>query len=93
MIVQLSNNSLYSTFGVSSFSEFELNIQNMAPSMVEYYLSNLSEEIQGDSTYLNKSNIQQTINIDEYDIHLDYNNDIYLEFVEKNSDYETLSFW
>jgi len=93
LIVQLSNNSLYSTFGVSSFSEFELNIQNMAPSMVEYYLSNLSEEIQGDSTYLNKSNIQQTINIDEYDIHLDYNNDIYLEFVEKNSDYETLSFW
>ena len=91
MTVQLDNNLLYSTFGVGSFTEFETNIQSMAPSMVEYYLSDLSSNTE--SVYLNKSNIQQTVLIDEYSIHIDYNDDIFLEFAEKSSEYETLSFW
>ena len=92
MIVQLDNNLLYSTFDASSFNEFESNIQNMAPSMVEYYLNDLSNTQDG-SVYINKSNIQQTVFIDEFSVHLDYNNDIYLEFVEKASQYDTASFF
>lgn len=94
MIVQLDNNLLYTTFDSSSFDEFESNIQNMAPSMVEYYLTDLSSNNTLDeSAYINRSNIQQTVFIDEFLVHLDYNNDIYLEVIKKESEYDTESFF
>ena len=94
MIVQLDNNLLYTTFDANSFNEFESNVQDMAPSMVEYYLNDLSSDnLHDNSVYINKTNIQQTVFIDEFLVHLDYNDDIYLEFVEKTSEYDTASFF
>lgn len=64
----------------------------MAPSMVEYYLSNLASDT-NESSYINKSNIQDSILLDEYSLYYDYNSDIYLEFIEKENSYETESLW
>ena len=91
MVTQLDNNLFFNTFGVNSFYEFEQNIQSMPPSMVEYYLSNLSDGLE--NSYLNRSNIQQAVVIDEYSLYLDYGDNIFLEFNKKDEEYETLSLW
>jgi len=93
MVLHLNSNSLYSTFGVDSFLTLDDAINNMAPSMVEYYLSDLSDG--NDDAYLNKRNIQNSINIGEYSIYLDYDDEVYLEIEDtKNEDeYETGSLW
>lgn len=92
MVLLLNKVSLFSTFGVDSFESLDLSINSMAPSMVEYYLSDLSSG--NDNTYLNKRNVQHMISIGEYSLFLDYNDDIYLE-IEDNTqdDYETGSLW
>jgi hypothetical protein len=92
LIIQLDQNSLFSTFNVTCFQELEEGIQSIAPSMVEYHLSDLSST-DTESIYINKSNIQQTIYLDQYSIYLDYEDSIYLEFIEKDDEYETESLW
>ncbi len=92
MIIQIDRNLLFSTFGVECFSQLEQSTQSMAPSMVEYYLSDLATS-NSDSFYLNRSNIQQTIFLDEYSLYLDYNDETYLEFLQKETEYETESLW
>lgn len=92
MILLLNKNSLYSTFGVDSFDLLDQSINNMAPSMVEYYLSDLSNG--NDDAYLNKRNIQHSISVGEYSIYLDYDEEIYLEIEDSTADdYETGSLW
>ncbi|TLP35847.1 hypothetical protein [Arcobacter arenosus] len=92
MILLLNKISLFSTFGVDSFDSLDASINTMAPSMVEYYLSDLSSG--NDDTYLNKRNIQNSINIGEYSIYLDYDDEIYLEIEDnQEDDYETASLW
>ncbi len=93
MILLLNKISLFSTFGVDSFDSLDASINTMAPSMVEYYLSDLSSG-SDDNTYLNRRNIQNSINIGEYSIYLDYDDEIYLEIEDnQENDYETASLW
>ena len=92
MILLLNKNSLYSTFGVDCFDSLDQSINGMAPSMVEYYLSDLSSG--NDDAYLNKRNIQNSINVGEYSIYLDYDDEIYLEIEDAQADdFETASLW
>ncbi|MEA2017087.1 MAG: hypothetical protein U9N59_01455 [Campylobacterota bacterium] len=92
MIIQLDKNLVYSTFNVENFEQIELTTQSMAPSMVEYYLSDLAT-ISEEPSYINKSNIQHSIVLDEYSLYFDYDNNIYLEFLEKEDNYETTTLW
>ncbi len=94
MIVLLDKQSLYSTFGVNDFYDLELSINNLSPSMVEYYLSDIASE-NSNSSYLNKSNIEKTILFDEYFLYLDYNQDIYLEITQDSTanDFESNTLW
>ncbi len=93
MIALIDKNFIYNIFGVDSFLLLEEAISNMAPSMVDYYLSDFVQNIQ-ESIYLNKSQVENTIHIGDYSIYKDYNENIYLELY-KNSmeEYETASFW
>ena len=93
MIVLVNKNILFNLFNTSSFDKLESSFSTIAPSMVEYHLSNLAEELSSTSTYINRANIQNTIHIDSYSLYYDYNDDIYLEFKESNDEYETLSLW
>ena len=92
MVLLLNKNSLFQTFGVSDFNSLDENIQSMAPSMVEYYLSDLSNG--NEDAYLNRTNIQDTISIGEYSIYLDYDEEIYLEIANLlEEEMETASLW
>jgi len=92
LTIQLDKNLVYSTFSVENFEQLESMAQSMAPSMVEYFLSDLASTSE-EPSYINKSNIQNTITLDEYSIYFDYENKIYLEFIEKEDSYETSTLW
>ncbi len=93
MIIQLDKTSLYSTFGVSDFIELDLHTQAIAPSMVEYHLQNLISLADNNEQYINKSNIQHTIYLSEHSLYMDYSDNLYVEFIVKNDEYETQSLW
>ncbi len=92
MIIALDKDLVYSTFNVEMFEQIATATQTMAPSMIEYYLSDLASNSE-ESSYINKSEIQNSIYLDEYMLYIDYSDNIYLEFTEKNNDYETESLW
>jgi len=92
LIIALDKDLVYSTFNVEMFDQIAIATQTMAPSMIEYYLSDLASNSE-ESSYINKSEIQNTIYLDEYMLYIDYSDNIYLEFTEKNNDYETETLW
>jgi hypothetical protein len=89
MITQINKDSLYHMFGVGNFDLLEDAIENMAPSLVEYYLSSFTSD---DDAYFNKRDIEETISIGDYNLYIDYSDNVYLE---QNSTIEdsTQSFW
>ncbi len=89
MIASLDKNTLYDTFEVNDFNSLENKIDIMAPSLVEYYLSNLYFD--ESKIYLNKQNIEKTLCFGEYSIYFDYNDEIFLEINKKKLD--TCSLW
>lgn len=93
MTLLLNKTSLFSTFNVEDFISLDDMINSMAPSMAEYYLSDLSSG--NDEAYLNKRNIQNSISFGEYSLHLDYDDEVYLEIDEtaSNDEFETGSLW
>jgi hypothetical protein len=93
LIIQLDKYTLFSTFGVEEFEAIENNINTMAPSMVEYYLSDLISSSDNAPGYINKSYVQKSINLNEYHLHLDYNEDTFLEIKQNSNTYETESLW
>ena len=92
MTVKLDTSLLFNTFKVNSFEQLEQGMQSLAPSMIEYYLSDLSSSV-SESFYINRSNIQKTIFLDEYSLYLDYEDFVYLEFIQKDNFYDTESLW
>ncbi len=92
MVLLLNKTSLYSTFDVDSFDSLDNVINSMAPSMVEYYLSDLSNG--NEDAYLNKRNIQNSLCIGDYSLYIDYDEEVYLEIEDSiEDDFETGSLW
>lgn len=91
MVLLLNKLSLYSIFGVNSFDSLDDAMNSMAPSMVEYYLSDLSDG--NENIYLNKRNIQSSLNIGDFSIYLDYEDEVYLEISDDKEEFETASLW
>jgi hypothetical protein len=92
MIISVNKNSLYSTFSVENFQSLESAIDSMAPSLVEYYLSSFCEHNE-DTIYLNKRDIEEKVSVGEYNLYLDYSENIYLELISSSEEIQTLSFW
>ena len=90
MITQVNKDSLYNIFGVGNFDHLESAIDNMAPSLVEYYLSSLCDN--SDEAYFNRRDIEECVSIGDYNLYLDYNKNIYLE-LNSIIDDSTQSFW
>ncbi len=92
MTFLLNKQSLFATFGVQTSEALHSALISMAPSMVEYYLSDLNT--QSDEEYINKRNIQQTISLDQFHIHFDYDDNIFLEINQCYEDNTMIgSFW
>ena len=92
MIYLVETNRLLSLFNIDRFCDLESAIFSMAPSLCEYYLNDITADAQED-IYLNRSNIQNTIYTDLYNIYLDYDNNIYLEALANTDQFETESLW
>jgi hypothetical protein len=92
MTILLDKHNLYSTFNVDSFDELEISINNISPSMAEYYLNDLSS-INTNSLHLNKTNIEKSLNLDSYSLYLDYSDNIYLEILNTQNEYESNTLW
>jgi hypothetical protein len=90
MITQVNKNSLFNMFGVKDFNLLEGAIDSMAPSLVEYYLSSLTDD--DDDMYFNKRDIEESISIGDYNLYIDYSKNIYLELTSSFED-TTQSFW
>ncbi len=89
MIIQVNKDSLYNMFGVDDFNLLEDALDNMAPSLVEYYLSSLANN---DDSYFNKRDIEESISIGDYNLYIDYSKNIYLELNNIIED-STQTFW
>jgi len=82
MITQINSDSLFNLFRVVDFDLLESAIDNMAPSLVEYYLSGFMNE---DDYYFNKRDIENGFSVGIFSLYLDYSENIYLEFDEQDS--------
>jgi len=92
MIFFVDKSSILNLFGVENFNSLESTIDSMPPSLVEYYLSNFCSN-SDDIAYFNKKDIENSIFIGEYNIYLDYNENMYLEATQLNLDNATKSLW
>lgn len=91
MIYLDNNNKILTLFNSKEFCELNNVFNCLAPSMCEYHFRELIREL-SNNVILNKTNIQDKIDIYDYTLYLDYNNDIYLEYIS-NNEYETESLW
>ena len=89
MITQVNKDSLFNIFGVKNFELLHSAIDNMAPSLVEYYLSSLTSD---DELYFNKRDIEESISMGDYSLYIDYSKNIYLE-LNSTTEEVTQSFW
>ena len=91
MITLINKSSLFTTFGVDTFDSLEGAINSMAPSMVEYHLSDLSSY--NEEFYLNKRNVEKSISIGDYSLYYDYDKNVSLEIEMNELEEETGSLW
>ncbi|AXX84870.1 hypothetical protein [Aliarcobacter skirrowii] len=90
MIKQIEKNDLFSIFNIENFLHLETIIDNFSPSLTEYHLETFFSNSEIES-FLNKRNIQNSLNIGSFSLYLDYDENIYLESFENNlSDEATL---
>jgi len=92
MIISIDRDSLFSLFGVNSFNSLENKIDSMAPSLVEYHFSNFYS-YNNDMTYFNKRDVENSLSFGDYNLYLDYNENIYLEVEESSLDENTQTLW
>jgi len=93
LIYLVDQEQLLMIFDVSSFDLLEDAIFNTPPSMSEYYLNDAIMNLDNTS-YLNKNNIQQTIQLDSYNIFIDYDCNTYIEKLHSDVvDEYTESLW
>jgi len=92
-LIYLDNNKeLFTLLNITSFNNIQGAINNIAPSLLEYHLDQLIDNIQ-DTTTLNKHNVQDTINLDKYTLYIDYSDNLYIEIQIIEDEYSTASLW
>ena len=92
MIYLDSYKELYTLLNINNFNKIQDAISSIAPSLLEYYLEQLLNNIESNSI-LNKHNIQDTINLDKYTLYLDYSDNLYIELDIIEDEYSTTSLW
>lgn len=91
MFVNIDKNIILNIFGVDTFYGLEKVLDSMSPSLVEYHLSNFLGS--DNSSYFDKKNIETTFNIGDYNLHIDYNDNIFIELNKTEENSQTLTFW
>ena len=92
MVVNVHKSEIFNIFEVESFSLLELKIDQISPSLAEYHLENFIQNKECEK-FFNKKDIQNSFCIGNFSLHLDYNENIYIELFKDNLDTSTQSFW
>ena len=92
MIYLDNNKELFTLLNITSFDNIQGAINNIAPSLLEYHLEQLIENIEN-NIILNKHNVQDTINLDKYTLYIDYSDNLYIEVQIIEDEYATASLW
>lgn len=92
MIISIDKEHIYNLFGAADFASLEMAIDIMAPSLLDYHFSDFfkyGEEI----LFFNKREIENSFNLGNYSLYLDYNENLFLEIDDLEVDDSTSSFW
>ena len=92
MIYLDNNKELFTLLNITSFDNIQGAINNIAPSLLEYHLEQLIDNIEN-NIILNKHNVQDTINLDKYTLYIDYSDNLYIEVQIIEDEYATASLW
>ena len=92
MVYLDSYKELFTLLNIKTFDKIQDAISNIAPSMLEYHLEQLTSHIQSNIT-LNRHNIQDTIFLDIYTLYIDYSDNLYIELDIIEDEYSTASLW
>jgi len=87
-----SYKELFTLLNIKTFDKIQDAISNIAPSMLEYHLEQLTSHIQS-NIILNRHNIQDTIFLDIYTLYIDYSDNLYIELDIIEDEYSTASLW
>lgn len=92
MIKLIEKNEIFSLFKIDNFFNLEKIIDDFSPSLAEYHLENFFSN-SDEECFLNRKEIQNSFNIGDFALYLDYDENIYLESFGSGSfdDYQTAS--
>ncbi len=99
MLIQIQKNILYSYLKVDSFIFLEEAIDSIAPSNLEYYLNdliNIGNNSLNDNFLdlrFSKNNIKDFLNLGDFVLYLDFEDEIYLEKFTSYDNDHTNSLW
>lgn len=85
MTVKVELGAIFAPFCAGSIDELRSQISQMAPSLAEYYLDDLLNSSQT-VDFLNKRNVKETIYIDDYQIYICYDDEVFLCCEKSNND-------
>jgi hypothetical protein len=86
---KINKDEIKTIFKINTFKALEEELDNMAPSMVLYHLESLISS--AELVSFNRANTRAQINGLDYNIFIDYENDIYIEIFRDEE--ETASFF
>lgn len=85
MCKKIEQNRLFDLFNIKKYSDLVIALDNGAPSLIEYQVRDLINNF-GEDSLLAHSKIQETIKSGDIEIHIDYNNEFYVNDFQKIDD-------
>ena len=85
MCKKIEQNRLFDLFNIKKCSDLIIALDNGAPSLIEYQVRDLINNF-GEDSLLIHSQIEKTIKSGDIEIHIDYNNEFYVNDIHKIDD-------
>ena len=85
MCKKIEQNRLFDLFNIKKCSDLVIALDNGAPSLIEYQVRDLINNF-GEDSLLVHSKIQETIKSGDIEIHIDYNNEFYVNDFQRIDD-------
>ena len=85
MCKKIEQNRLFDLFNINKCSDLVIALDNGAPSLIEYQVRDLINNF-GEDSLLIHSQIEKTIKSGDIEIHIDYNNEFYVNDIREIDD-------
>ncbi|WP_198304484.1 hypothetical protein [Arcobacter vandammei] len=92
MVISLDKEYVYNLFGANDFCSLESIIDNIAPSLLDYHISDFCNNFE-EILFFNKKDVENSFSYGNYNLFMDYNQNLFLEVDSTKVDDSTSSFW